>query len=294
MMPENSWYGHGFVLARYCAMEALRPPIFGSLHHGWAPEYSFEVGRLRQLPRLVWNEQQAGAARAAGHPKVVVVGAPFVYAAASLGATAPTPAARGEGTLLMPRHSTPGIELAAEHAELIEEVEASEEPPYTVALFYLDLAQAEVRIPYERAGWRITSFGTREEDLFLYRVISEMSRHRTVVANGISTALWYGAQLGRRIRVLATDPDPRVPGRGDDAASNARRWPGVYGVGVEGPAAEALAAVELGATAQLAPDDLITALGWDRSHRALAAVGRALVDARHGRALRRGEEHGAR
>jgi hypothetical protein len=288
-MPENGWYGHSFSLARYCAMPTLNPPIWGSLHHGWAPEYSFTAGRLRQLPRLVWNEQQAAAATAAGQPTVAVIGAPFLYAVTSLLGGSPS-TSNGTGTLLMPRHSTSGTRLTREHQDLIAEVGATEEPPYTVALYYLDLEIAEVKSCYQAAGWRIVCFGTRGDHLFLYRVIAEMARHRTVVANGISTALWYGAHLGRRIRVLETAPDPAVPGRSDDAASNARRWPGVYGAGVEGAEAEALAAVELGAAAQLEPDALRAALGWASSRRVVAAAGRLALDARHGRALRRGDE----
>jgi hypothetical protein len=288
-MPENDWYGHSFVLARYCSMPMLHPPIWGSLHHGWAPTYAFDTGRLRQLPRLVWNEEQASAARASGHREPTIIGAPFLYAAASIAESSPTMPS-GAGTLLMPRHSTPGTRITAEHRHLIAEVEATEEPPYTVALYYLELA--EVRRNYEEAGWRLISFGSRDDDLFIYRLIAEMAQQRTVVANGISTALWYGAHLGRRVRVLKTDPDPAVPGRTDDAASNARRWPTIYAEGIEGGDATALAAVELGASSLLEPDELRAALGWTSYRRLLAVAGRSVVDLRHGRALRRGVEAG--
>ena len=33
MMPDNNWYGHRSILARFCNVKDQ--PVFGSLQHGW-------------------------------------------------------------------------------------------------------------------------------------------------------------------------------------------------------------------------------------------------------------------
>jgi hypothetical protein len=287
MMPENNWYGHTFVLARYCGLQILNPPIYGSLPHGWRPDYS-NPGRLALMsaPLFAWNESQASAATTAGVQHAMRIGAPFIYACRSLLGDAEGDIPAGTGTLCMPQHSVPGWQSTQDHSRFIAEVEATETGPFTVALFYVDMSRSEVVSPYETAGWRVVSFGRRDENLFVYRVITEMVRHRSVVSDQVGTPVWYGAHLGRRVRIVGP---PAAHLYIDDANVFRDRWPSVFGAGVEGEEARALADLELDGSCILAPDALREALGWSSASRMIAAYGvRWAVDRRHGKEARRG------
>ena len=287
-MPENNWYGHTFVLARYCGLKSLAPPIYGMLPHGWRPDYSPIVRpTFSHAPLLVWNERHAEAASAAGVEHIVRVGAPFVYASHSIAGNFEGTAS-GKGTLCMPLHSVSRRHSIQNHGQLIAEVEESEDGPFAVALFYVDMSRREVTDPYHRAGWRIVSFGRRDDNLFIYRVIAEMVRYRTVVSDHLSTATWYAAHLGKRVRVMGSPPaHPDLKESGLSVMSD--RWPDIYGEGLEGEAAQMLANRELGASFALSPADLRNALGWSTWRQGAATTLRLAIDLRHDRAMRRGD-----
>jgi hypothetical protein len=289
MMPENNWYGHTFVLARYCGMRSLTPPIFGSVPHGWRLDYTTtSPGTLSSAPLLVWNDRHAEAATAVGVQHVVKIGAPFVYAAHSLVKEIGPVSPAGRGTLFMPGHSVRQILTNKDHRQLITEVEATEEGPFSVALFYIDLARDEVRHPYEEAGWRVVSFGRRDQDLYLYRIITEMLHHQTLISDDLSTAIWYGAHLGRRVRIV--DPGRRDLTKAQASTHALARdlWPRLFDAGAEGEEAIDLADAELGASSMLPASELTNALGWSTWRRPLANTVRLAVDIRHGGGFRRG------
>jgi hypothetical protein len=172
-----------------------------------------------------------------------------------------------------------------DHSRFIAEVEATETGPFTVALFYVDMSRAEVVSPYEKAGWRIVSFGRRDENMFVYRVITEMVRHRSVVSDQVGTAIWYAAHLGRRVRIVGPPPEHLSA----DPQAIRARWPSVFGAGVDGDEAMALAELELDGSRLLEPAALRDALGWSSWGRMIGAYGvRWAVDLRHSQEFRRG------
>ncbi len=288
MMPDNDWYGHRTALARYCGLPQRSPAVFGSIRHGWQPDLG-DIGerRIPSAPIFVWNRREADQARDRAIPNVMAIGAPFLYGVANLrsGESPPPP---GAGTIVFPLHSGGLTAVAQDRAGLIAEVERSEPGPHTVSIFYQDLVRPEVVEPFEQAGWRIVSFGTRDDPMFLTRLILELQAHRAVVSDVVSSAVWYGAHLGRRVRVLGPQPQvTRHDGR-TDGTDLTDRWPELYGDGVDGPVAEALAAGELGVDCMRSPDELARLLGWRSWRRYAAPAVRLAVDLRHGNDLRLG------
>jgi hypothetical protein len=287
-MPDNDFYGHRTALARYCGLRQSSPAVFGSIRHGWQPDLG-EIGerRIPSAPIFVWNRREQDEAARRGIPNVIAIGAPFLYAASTLAAGDGGPPV-GAGTIVFPLHSGGMTHTSQDHGQLIEQVEAEEQGPFTVSVFYQDLHRPEVVEPFRRAGWRRVSFGSRDDPLFLTRLVLELAAHRAVVSDLVSSAVWYGAHLGRRVRLMG--PTPQIVRRSgsDPQLERYERWPQLREPGVEGEAATALAAVELGADCMRSPDELAALLGWRSWHRYAAPVVRLAIDARHGNDLRRG------
>jgi len=290
MMPDNDYYGHRTALARYCGLKQLSPAVFGSIRHGWQPDLG-DIGErtITAAPIFVWNEREQQQAETRQIPNVVAIGAPFIYGVASLRAGAERPPA-GRGTIVFPKHSDGTVRVTQDCERLVAETERQAEGPFTVSVFYQDLHRPEMVEPFTRAGWRMVTFGSRDEPQFLPRMVLELEAHAAVVSDAVCSALWYGAHLGRRVRVLGAPPEvTMLDGHRPDTDLSAR-WPQLYGTGVEGPEAEALAAVELGVGCMREPDELARLLGWRSWRRYAAPLVRLAIDARHGNDLRLGRE----
>jgi hypothetical protein len=291
MMPDNDYYGHRTAMARYCGLKQLSPAVFGSIRHGWQPDLGI-IGdrRIKAAPIFVWNEREQREAADRSIPNVLAIGAPFLYGLATMSA-ATDDIPLGVGTIVFPVHSDGSGRLTQDCDALIRAVEANEVGPFTVSIFYQDIVRPEFVAPFERAGWRIVSFGTRAEPMFLPRLILELRAHRTVVSNVVCSALWYGAHLGRRVRVLGPVPEIVAFAGQEVPLDHSSRWPQLYANGVEGADAIALAAPEVGSSSLRPPDELAELLGWRSWHRYAAQVVRLAIDVRYGNDLRLGRSH---
>jgi hypothetical protein len=285
MMPENDWYGHKLVLAWYCGLASPKP-IFGAIPHGWGPDLPPSRSMTPRAPMFLWNERHATQARDMKLLSASCIGAPFTYLVRLLWPDGVYPG--GRGTIVFPSHSA---ELYRHHMHVrsfIAGVEEISEPPYTVSIFYQDMADGGVAL-YRQAGWRVVTFGQRSSPLFLLRTAIEISGHSSVVGDAMQSALLYAGLLERRIRVLG--PFPNWPTEFDGWNSNSApsRWPGLHSDGLAELPARELAAVELGWNSNLLPTDLAGALGWASWGKRLAAtsIGR-VVDIRYGRGARLG------
>lgn len=285
MIPDNDWYGHKLAFAHYCGMQ--RPlPIFGSLVHGWYPDIVESVGgrKISSAPLFVWNQRHLQQAARLAIPNVQCVGAPFLYAKANLLANGVTDVRPGTGTFVLPGHSGESTQHEFAARRLIDSVEQDFSPPFTISIYYQDFAKPHTDM-FRSAGWRVVSFGSRNEPMFLYRLIAEMSRHKALVADAPQTGVWYGAALGLHTTVVndahwtttRTSPNPLI-----------NRWPELA-QGIDGEAAMALSGVELGQESMRSPKELAAVLGWtSHTKRFLAGGIGKLADIRYGRQLRSG------
>ena len=288
MMPDNDFYGHRTAMARYCGLKQLSPAVFGSIRHGWMPELgAITPPRISSAPVFVWNEREQTQARERGLDNVIAIGAPFLYGVAALAAGVERPPL-GAGTIVFAQHSDGMARVSQDIERLIDEVEDQEQGPFTASIFYQDLDDPDFVEPFRRAGWRTVTFGSRADPMFLPRMILELQAHRAVVSNSVGSAIWYGAHLGRRVRVMGKPPTVTVvTGRAVDL-DLAHRWPGLGGQGIDGDEAVAVANIELGYPCLRGPDELAELLGWRSWRRYAAPLVRLAVDARHGNDLRRG------
>jgi hypothetical protein len=286
MMPENNYYGHKLALSWYCGLQSPKP-IFGSIPHGWALDLEYSNRKFPYAPIFVYNQRHLSQASQLGVRNVRCIGAPFTYLARTLWRDGSYPA--GNGTLVFGSHSNEAMVETWSERDLVASVEQVCEPPYTVSVSYQDLNRSGTKV-YRDAGWRVVSFGQRNQPSFLVELAFEIVRHESVVGNLMQSALMYGALLKRRTRVLGPKPDwmgsPYDPGK---ISQSLGRYPELHGVGLSSDEAGNLGKSELGWESNLPPLELARALGWTSRFRAYQAltISRG-IDIIKGRQLRLG------
>ena len=297
MIPDNNWYGHRRILAEYCGLRGGDRPAFAGIMHGWQLALMPGQGnrRLTVAPHLVWNRRHLQQAREAGVENVHAVGGPFTYLCALLDSRVSGPPAGGTGTLVFPFHGSPLKRVFQDREGLIRGVEEREEAPFTVSIFSSDLDRPDVVRPFQEAGWRVVSFGRRDDPAFLFRLYAEILTHRTVLADRVGSGIWYGAYLGRSVRVGG--PRPGQQGSAwvglDESAVLRERdlYPELHCDGLSGKQAREIAAEELGADCMLPASELESLLGWRSTwRRGAAQLVATAMELKFGRAYRAGTD----
>jgi hypothetical protein len=275
MHHANYYYGHAHVLSRYSGIaDPMHPPrIQGYLQHGWnigdglAPGVPFVSGsRL-----LVWSEQTRRRAWSQGKRDVIAIGSPFAYLLAMQEEQA-TETPR-EGAIFYPFHGWEGQQVMGDHQRLIDELKAHESGPITACLYWNEYNVRAIRKLYERAGFRVISHGYRgfwwrdHDREFLVRQLAELRRHKRVVSNRLTSAIWYGLLAGCQAAVYG-DPmaleDADLTFGGEPRLK--RQWPEVYGYDPDPNVGREIARMELGADIIAPPEELRVHLGWDAVH----------------------------
>lgn len=269
MDHTNHWYGHAHILAEYCGLDPdAPPPIRGVLQHGWTFVHGYGANHVPDpsLTKLVWSDVVRRRAHLLGWRDLAVIGAPFAY----LEAMTPAPETAAEGTIWYPFHGTREYEqVEGDHGRLVDTIRATETGPVTVCLYYVEYEDPAVRREYEAAGFRVICHGYRganrvgTDRQFLVRQLAELRRHRRVASNRLSTAVLYGASLGREA-VVYGDPmtfQDGKPGFVDNGLLDAL-YPEFFGTATDPAVTTPIARAEIGSDRLVDPDELGYLLGW--------------------------------
>ncbi|NUT22489.1 MAG: hypothetical protein HOV77_25230 [Hamadaea sp.] len=274
MHHANQFYGHTYVLARYCEMPDPDHPqrLDGYLQHGWnigdglAPGVPFVHGS----PLFVWSERTRRRAWSQGRRNVVAIGAPFAYL---LEVCPPEPAAgEREGTIFYPFHGWEGQQILGDHRRLAREIAETESGPVTVCLYWNEHQQPEIQAVYADAGFRVVCHGRRgfwwrgQDREFLVRQLTELRRHRRVASNRLTSAIWYGLLAGCEAAVYG---DPMVLENADATFGGysriASQWAALHGRETDAEVCRELARQELGADLLAGPAELRVLFGWQQT-----------------------------
>ena len=203
MDHTNHWYGHAHILAEYCGLDpASPPPIRGVIQHGWNFAHGLGYGHVNDhsFTKLVWNDRNRRRGQVIGWRDFAVIGAPYLYL---MELKKDEPAPEREGTIFYPFHGTNDYEsVMGSHDKLIEQVKAVEDGPVTACLYYVEYDDPEIRKHYEDSGFRVITHGRRgnqwkgTDRLFLHRQLAELKRHRRIISNRLTTAVFYGVSVG--------------------------------------------------------------------------------------------------
>ncbi len=200
----------------------------------------------------------------------------------------PTERPPGRGTLCFPYYSADHVLVEQDHRQFICHVEETEPGPYTASIFYQDLVRPGYRKIFDDAGWRVVSFGSRDDPLFLFRLHAEVLSHQVVIADQLGTSIWYAGALGRRIRIAPGSPAATRHGKTEPLRDLTSRFPDLHGVGMDQLAAKEESLRQLGRASTLSPAELAQTLGWKSAKTVLAAAVGTLIDCRRGSGPRSG------
>lgn len=279
MHTANHYYGHAHIMADYVGLDF---PIWidGYLQHGWNLHDGFAVGThfVPGTRLFVWSESVLRRGWAMGRRNYHVIGAAWIYLlamrrarAAAEGRDPEPPREQRSGTIFYPFHGWEAQEVAGDHAAMLRELQEVEDGPLTVCLYWVEHRNEAIRRVYEDAGCRVITHGNRgfayqgTDVLFLHKQYDELTRHRRVVSNRLSSAILYGASVGCEVGVYG---DPMVLA-GEHAVYGGidrqrRRWPELHQTHVPQDVAEEVAREELGVRHLRRPAEIIELFGWSR------------------------------
>lgn len=275
MDSSNHWYGHAHILARYAGLDDAAPPtIWGVLQHGWNVLHGFGPGHEPPygFPKFVWSQANLRRAQAHGWRDVSVVGSPWAYLLTLQ--EPPPPFEEREGTIFYPFHTWEHGQIEGDHDRLIAEIKATETGPITACLYWIEYEMPEIRRTYEAAGFRVICHGKRgtlrkdTDTDFLYKQYAEQARHRRVISNRLTTAIFYGASLGADVGVYGdamSFADVRSAEVTDANAKVQRLYPELHGVEIDRSLAQEAAVRELGLDVRATPAELRELFGWEKA-----------------------------
>ncbi len=200
MMPDNDWYGHKSILAKYCDVNIQ--PIFGSIQHGWfatKPELLFN-DKSKIFKYFCWSSHYKKKAQNAGFKNFHPIGAPFLYLCKLKRFSFDKFINQGEGTILFPSKTTHCEKRFNNEEELIKLAIKDYPPPYSVSLFHSDTTNNLLKL-YKKYGFEILNFGKRSNINFLDECYDTLIKKRCVLSNEPGTAILYGMYLGKRCHI---------------------------------------------------------------------------------------------
>jgi hypothetical protein len=270
----NHFYGHAHVMARYAGLAEV-PRIWGYLQHGWNIIDGFAVGTAFApgFPKFVWSDVVRRRGWSMGRRDYVTVGAPWAYLLELTNqAQWERNAPERSGTLVYPFHGWEGQEVVGSHDEFMAEIRSNETGPVTICLYWNEYRDTDIRRRYEDAGFRVICHGVRgymwkgTDPRFLDKQLAELRRHKKVVSNRLSTAIFYGASVGCDVGVYG---DPMLLEAEDPVFGGHNRlqrlWPELHAVHVPSTVAREYAVSELGLDVTLSPVEVMETFGWQQA-----------------------------
>ncbi len=201
MMPDNNWYGHRSILARFCNIKDQ--PIFGTLQHGWFtahPKILFSNRKIKLFKYFCWNSEFRRKANSIGFKNFYAIGSPFLYLCKLKGFNYDTYNNQGEGTILFPSKTTYDEKRFNTDEDLIKIAIKNYPPPYAVSLFHSDQTSDLVNL-YKNYGFKILGFGKRTDSDFLDQFYDAVMKKKYVLSNEPSTAILYSMYLGKKCHI---------------------------------------------------------------------------------------------
>ena len=287
MFIDNDWWGHKFVLSKYCNIK--QKPILGSMQHGVCSveeEKNYPLTQtFKQIPFLCNTNFLYERNKIKFN--IVAIGAPFLYLDKII--------SRKEnkiGTIVFPPHS--GFikkkslygkkifkdKLLVDHEAFIKNVEKHNSPPYTVSIIHDDYY--ELSKIYKRKNWKIFSGGNRYNKSFLINIYKIISKHKSAVFCEFTSALYYSMFLGLRVRLAIKSPlssKKIIPfnyrlAKVDKVSFKVylKKYPEIFSGKLDITKAKNLAKERMGFDCLKSKDELKSILGWNSNIKIFLAI----------------------
>jgi len=207
MYLDNNWYGHRYIISKYCSSPNIS--TFSTIQHGWisqqeAKKFSVSARKIKSAPYLSWNENVKKYAQKHGAKNIIPIGAPFLYLHKYLKNKIKN---KAKGTILFPSHS---IKKMFNHGEFIQKIDKENlanfiekkfPKPYTVCLFYTDYTNQNIKF-YKKRNWNVVSCGNRSNNYFLEYLYKFIKGHKHIVCTDFTSALFYGMFLKKNCSLI--------------------------------------------------------------------------------------------
>lgn len=188
MYTDNIWYGHRWILSKYCGLEDQK--IFGSIQHGILTNLSFKSFKVKNfsfIPYYTWNKNYHHVLKQKNY-KPIAIGSPFIYLTKIYTKILSKKRIK-KGTLVFPRKSTYEIERKTDYKKLINLIENKFQPPYTVCIYHADL-NSNLNI-FKEKKWKIITLGKRSSKNFLVNFIKEVINYKKIICCQLSSHFFY-------------------------------------------------------------------------------------------------------
>jgi hypothetical protein len=271
VLLHNGFYGHRSVLSAYAGQKSPGQPIFGSVIHGWFPvpemEYVSTARWSDRVPLFVWNQRHMDWMRQHHVKNVHLLGSPFAY----LVGDSETKLGIGDGTLVLPGHSSGDEGTEIDFNRFRRLVEESSSPPWTIVAYYQDYQRLVSSGIHREDGWRLASFGHRHDPAFLPRLVDCFARHRSIVSTTLGSGFLYGMAIGLEpIIIPPVDLNLLSVELKDPVLVDFLQ--GLVEGTTDTECSTSFARDELGFDARKSPEDLTDLLGWKGIRRPVASA----------------------
>lgn len=207
MYLDNNWYGHRFILSRYCGLKNY--PAFATIQHGWvslqeAEKHDVSKRKINFAPYLSWNQNILNFSKKHGAKNIIPIGSPFLYLDRIIKRNKKVTA---KGAILFPAHSIKEMPTHKKftqsilHDEVVKYIEKNFKGPYTVCFFYSDFIKKNIDF-YKKRGWNVTCCGSRSENYFLFKLHRIISQHKHIICTDFSSVLLYSMYLQKKCTYL--------------------------------------------------------------------------------------------
>jgi len=252
--------------------------VAGLIQHGWTtvPPIPVNFGDFPDVEKdgrrrlFVWSHGSRAWDPEQSPRASFALGSPWAYLVSTQAARrqlGDSPAARTDGrgeprdgVLIMPLHSTRIVQVRGDQGSLARQY-LDAEGPCTVCLHSEDIRKPDIVGSWLDAGHRLVTAGSRHDPDFLSRILALVLASQRVVSNRLMTPVLYAASLGRDVAVYG---DPLSISGAEIHSQDAIRamWPELHGSSLDSAVTTELARTELGFQHLLAPDELVSTLGW--------------------------------
>lgn len=270
MFADNDYYGHRFILSRYCRKKNLN--CFATIQHGiLTPPQEKNLGKRKFIfsPFLCWNRRVYEKAKLKKIPSVIPIASPFIYLDMIVKKNKKKP----RGTIVFPSKSSSKFDRKVDNEALILETEKNFPGPYSICVYYLDLNKDWSK--YKKRGWRVFSCGNKESKQFLFKLYKHLSGHKNVVCTSINTAAFYSMYLKKNFKLIfnfkahsknksmvnLNSVDQKIQKKTRDHFE--KKYPGFCRNKLSRQKRFEIAKIELGHEFVRDKEDLIKLLGWD-------------------------------
>jgi hypothetical protein len=212
MHLTNYYYGHQYVLAKYCGVTTTRK-IFGIVAHGVYIGTEIKIRHIfRRLPFLVWNPLLASVYIRQGWGKVAVIGSPLLYLEGVSPNRLPIDDSHGNQNWagFAPHHIEPGAGRL-QLRQFLSDLQKTDCPKgFPIYLHKNEYEDTVCRDLVQDFGFIPATVWQHSnsifKDDFIIDLIAEMRKFDTIIASNAMTSFWFAAYIGIDARVLnATD-----------------------------------------------------------------------------------------